>query len=165
MLSGEIFIGLGANLGMPKKTFDATLVHLEATACRIRKKSSLYRSQPYGFKDQPDFLNSVVEIETSLSPLDLLKKLQNIEEILGKTTIRENGPRLIDLDLLLYRDTILDKESLKLPHPGIAERDFVLLPLAEIAPDFLHPVNHHSMKTLLRNVDKTHHKGKPLPWD
>lgn len=165
MSSGEIFIGLGANLGMPRKTFDASLVHLEATACRVRKKSSLYRSQPYGFKDQPDFLNSVIEIETSLSPLDLLEKLQDIEKILGKKIIRENGPRLIDLDLLLYQDTILDKESLKLPHPGITERDFVLLPLVEIAPDFLHPVNHHSMKTLLGNVDKTHQKGEPLPWD
>ena len=165
MSSGEIFIGFGANLGTPKKTFDASLVHLEAEACRVLKKSSLYPSHPYGFIDQPDFLNAVVEIETSLSPLDLLEKLQDIEKILGKKIIRDNGPRLIDLDLLLYRDTILDKESLKLPHPGITERDFVLLPLVEIAPDFLHPVTHHSMKTLLGNVDKTHQKGETLPWD
>ena len=165
MSKGEVFIGLGANLGNPRETFDASLIHLEADKCQILKKSSLYPSHPYGFIDQPDFLNAAIEIETSLSPLNLLKKLQDIEKILGKKVIRENGPRVIDLDLLLYKKIILDKECLKLPHPSITERDFVLKPLFEIAPNFLHPVNKYSMKSLLGNVKERYQKGKTIPWD
>ena len=91
--------------------------------------SKLYRSKPYGFADQPSFVNAAARIRTTLSPNELLTKLHETERALGKKVIRENGPRVIDLDLLLYEDLVLDTNELQLPHPGILERDFVLRPL------------------------------------
>ena len=101
--------------------------------------SKLYRSKPYGFADQPSFVNAAARIRTTLSPKELLTKLQETERALGKKVIRENGPRVIDLDLLLYEDLVLDTNELKLPHPGILERDFVLRPLLDLNPELTHP--------------------------
>ena len=101
--------------------------------------SKLYRSKPYGFADQPSFVNAAARIRTTLSPKELLTKLQETELALGKKVIRENGPRVIDLDLLLYEDLVLDTNELQLPHPGILERDFVLRPLLDLNPELTHP--------------------------
>ena len=101
--------------------------------------SKLYRSKPYGFADQPSFVNAAARIRTTLSPKELLTKLQETERALGKKVIRENGPRVIDLDLLLYEDFVLDTNELQLPHPGILERDFVLRPLLDLNPELTHP--------------------------
>ena len=101
--------------------------------------SKLYRSKPYGFADQPPFVNAAARIRTTLSPKELLTKLQETERALGKKVIRENGPRVIDLDLLLYEDLVLDTNELQLPHPGILERDFVLRPLLDLNPELTHP--------------------------
>ena len=101
--------------------------------------SKLYRSKPYGFADQPSFVNAAARIRTTLSPKELLTKLQETERALGKKVIRENGPRVIDLDLLLYEDLVLDTNELQLPHPGILERDFVLRPLLDLNPELTHP--------------------------
>ena len=101
--------------------------------------SKLYRSKPYGFADQPSFVNAAARIRTTLSPKELLTKLQETERALGKKVIRENGPRVIDLDLLLYEDLVLDTNELQLPHPGIMERDFVLRPLLDLNPELTHP--------------------------
>lgn len=101
--------------------------------------SKLYRSKPYGFADQPSFVNAAARIRTTLSPKELLTKLQETERTLGKKVIRENGPRVIDLDLLLYEDLVLDTNELQLPHPGILERDFVLRPLLDLNPELTHP--------------------------
>ena len=101
--------------------------------------SKLYRSKPYGFADQPSFVNAAARIRTTLSPKELLTKLQVTERALGKKVIRENGPRVIDLDLLLYEDLVLDTNELQLPHPGILERDFVLRPLLDLNPELTHP--------------------------
>ena len=114
----------------------------------MEKVSSLYRSKPYGFEDQSDFLNAVARITTDLEPLTLLSALQAIEEDLGKKVLRENGPRAIDLDLLFYGDRVSKSEELEVPHPGIPERDFVLFPLAELDPGFIHPVLHRSVGQL-----------------
>lgn len=101
--------------------------------------SKLYRSKPYGFAEQPSFVNAAARIRTTLSPKELLTKLQETERALGKKVIRENGPRVIDLDLLLYEDLVLDTNELQLPHPGILERDFVLRPLLDLNPELTHP--------------------------
>ena len=146
-MSAKAFIGLGGNLGDVRATFGRALKKIEGFA-QVEKISSLYRSKPYGFEDQPDFLNAVARIDTELEPLPLLAALQAIEKDLGKKVLRENGPRAIDLDLLFYDDLVSKSEQLEVPHPGIPERDFVLLPLAELDPDFIHPVLHRSMGQL-----------------
>tara|TARA_Y100001934_G_C12358457_1_gene779326 strand:- start:371 stop:877 length:507 start_codon:yes stop_codon:yes gene_type:complete len=146
-LSAKAFIGLGGNLGDVRATFKRALKKLEGFA-QVEKVSSLYRSKPYGFGDQPDFLNAAALITTELEPLPLLAELQEIENELGKRVIRENGPRAIDLDLLLYGDLVIKGDALEVPHPGIPERDFVLLPLAELDADFRHPGLNRSMRQL-----------------
>jgi 2-amino-4-hydroxy-6-hydroxymethyldihydropteridine diphosphokinase len=102
---------------------------------RVRRCSSLYRTAPVGEPDQPDFINAVVQIETALDPLEVLDALLAIERRHGRVRSRRNAPRTLDLDLLLYDDRTIDTPGLQLPHPRMHERAFVLLPLAEIAPD------------------------------
>jgi len=137
-LNTDVYLGLGGNLGDPPATFRHALLQL-AEHAKIISVSKLYRSKPYGYPDQPDFYNAAARISTDLTPLDLLARLQGIEQTLGKKVIRENGPRIIDLDLLLYGDEILDLPDLQLPHPGILKRDFVLRPLHDLNPQLAHP--------------------------
>jgi 2-amino-4-hydroxy-6-hydroxymethyldihydropteridine diphosphokinase len=137
-LNAEVYLGLGGNLGDPPATFRKALELL--TACsKVLKVSKLYRSKPYGFSEQPDFYNAAAQISTRLPPLDLLACLQEVEQKLGKKVIRENGPRIIDLDLLLYGDETLNLPDLQLPHTGILLRDFVLRPLHDLNPTLSHP--------------------------
>ena len=137
-MSAEVYLGLGGNLGDPPATFRKALELL--TACsKVLKVSKLYRSKPYGFSEQPDFYNAAAQISTRLPPLDLLACLQQVEQKLGKKVIRENGPRIIDLDLLLYGDETLNLPDLQLPHTGILLRDFVLRPLHDLNPSLSHP--------------------------
>ena len=137
-MSAEVYLGLGGNLGDPPATFRKALELL--TACsKVLKVSKLYRSKPYGFSEQPDFYNAAVQVSTKLDPLDLLVQLQEVEKELGKKVIRENGPRIIDLDLLLYGIETLNLPGLQLPHPGILKRDFVLRPLHDLNPSLSHP--------------------------
>lgn len=137
-MNAEVYLGLGGNLGDPPATFRKALELL--TACsKVLKVSKLYRSKPYGFSEQPDFYNAAAQISTRLPPLDLLACLQEVEQKLGKKVIRENGPRIIDLDLLLYGDETLNLPDLQLPHTGILLRDFVLRPLHDLNPSLSHP--------------------------
>ena len=108
--------------------------------CKIIKFSSIYETKPYGEKKQPNFLNAVAKIETSLSVQDLFRFIKNVEKKLGRKETYKWGPREIDLDLLFYNDIVFSDENLAIPHPGIPNRDFVLTPLAEIEPVFFHPV-------------------------
>jgi len=137
-LSTDVYLGLGGNLGDPPATFRKAIGQISDFA-QIIGVSKLYRSKPYGFSDQPDFYNAATRISTNLEPLDLLARLQEIEQKLGKKVVRENGPRIIDLDLLLYGDKTLDLPELQLPHPGILQRDFVLRPLHDLNPALTHP--------------------------
>ncbi|MEW5756525.1 MAG: 2-amino-4-hydroxy-6-hydroxymethyldihydropteridine diphosphokinase [Pseudomonadota bacterium] len=132
----RVFIGLGSNLDNPIAQLTRALAALKRLPhSRVRAQSSLYRSVPMGPADQPDYVNAVVEIETELEALDLLSRLQQIEQNQGRTrTGLRWGPRTLDLDLLLYGDQIIDLPTLQVPHPGVAERNFVLYPLHEIAP-------------------------------
>lgn len=137
-LSTDVYLGLGGNLGDPPATLRKGL-NLLAEHTQILGVSKLYRSKPYGFSDQPDFYNAAARISTDLPPLELLARLQEVEQKLGKKVIRENGPRIIDLDLLLYGDETLNLPGLQLPHPGLLLRDFVLQPLHDLNPALSHP--------------------------
>ena len=131
------YIGLGSNLNDPSRQLESTFELLDAIpATRLMKRSSLYRSAPFGGIEQPDFVNAVAAVLTRLSASDLLAELQRIETERGRVRgdIRW-GPRVLDLDLLVYSTQKIDQPELIIPHPGIGERNFVLLPLGEIAPD------------------------------
>ncbi len=132
------FIGIGANLDDPESgVLRAVQALRRMTGVKILRCSSLYRTAPVGYLDQPDFVNAVVELETALEPHTLLAQLHVIEQQFGRKRTWRNAPRTLDLDLLLYGDRQIDSDSLRLPHPRMAERAFVLVPLAEIAPDVM----------------------------
>jgi 2-amino-4-hydroxy-6-hydroxymethyldihydropteridine diphosphokinase len=116
--------------------------------------SPVYETDPWGYLDQPAFLNQVIEVETGLLPSDLLASLKAIEQKLGRQATFRNGPRLIDLDIIVYGDWILDQDGLVIPHPHMHERAFVLKPLADLAEDLRHPVYGTTIRVLLQNVDQ-----------
>jgi 2-amino-4-hydroxy-6-hydroxymethyldihydropteridine diphosphokinase len=125
------YVGIGTNLGDRLANVERAMGKL-ATLGTIRRRSSLYRSEPWGKADQPWFLNAVVALETDLSPVALLERVHAIEEAMGRTRGERWGPRIVDLDLLLYDDLEIDTAELRVPHPHLRERAFVLIPLAEI---------------------------------
>ena len=137
-MNTEIYLGLGGNLGDPPATFKKAL-KLVGEFAQVTKVSKLYKSKPYGFADQPDFYNAAAQLASDLFPLDLLAHLQEVEKKLGKKVVRENGPRVIDLDLLVYGEEVIDLPQLTLPHSGILNRDFVLKPLTDLNPMLIHP--------------------------
>ena len=134
------YIALGSNLGDREQTLAAATDRLGRLG-RVEACSSLYETEPVGFHDQPAFLNAVVALETKLDPLPLLYALLAIERELGRDRSQgvPNGPRILDLDLLLMEDAVIVGEELMLPHPALVQRRFVLAPLAEIAPQVRHP--------------------------
>ncbi len=130
------YVAFGANLGEPTAAHGRAIEALgKLPGTRILKASSLYRTEPIGVSGQPDYINAVIEIETTMHPESLLDALLEIERTAGRTRSSYRAPRNLDLDLLLYGDTVLDTPSLKLPHPRMHRRAFVLVPMAEIAPD------------------------------
>lgn len=141
-----IFLGAGSNLG----DRHAQLRQAEGLlGLPLVQKSSIYETEPVDFLNQPWFLNAVWEVETDLSPLDLLARCQSVEQQLHRLRDTDKGPRTIDIDILFYGSRIVDQPSLTIPHPAAAVRRFVLIPLAEISPDFVHPVLGLSIKDLL----------------
>lgn len=150
-----VFIGLGANLGDPVKTIKSARSAVNRIAgVRELAFSSLYRSAPMGPADQPYYVNAVMAVETTLEPLALLRELQAIENAHGRVRKGERwGPRTLDLDLLLYGDETVASDVLTVPHPGLADREFVLYPLAEIAPDLDIP-GRGPLADLIRNCPK-----------
>ncbi|HHH44476.1 MAG TPA: 2-amino-4-hydroxy-6-hydroxymethyldihydropteridine diphosphokinase [Gammaproteobacteria bacterium] len=136
MSEQTVFIGLGSNLDQPVSRVLRAIHALEGLPeSSLRAQSSLYRSAPMGPQDQPDYVNAVVQLTTRLSPEDLLDQLQQVEDAHGRTRERHWGPRTLDLDILLYGEQVITSERLQVPHPGLAQRNFVLYPLAEIAGD------------------------------
>ncbi len=118
----------------------------------VRRQSSMYQTEPWGVGEQPRFVNMAIEIETEQSPVELLKSLKEIEKELGRVETVKWGPRVIDLDILLYDDLIIKESELEVPHPYMHEREFVLSPLAEIAPDRVHPVLKKTVREMLSEL-------------
>ena len=142
------YVALGSNLGDREENLRNALKHLEENGVRVVKVSTFIETEPYGVTDQPGFVNAVCQVETELEPLELLRLLLKIELEMGRVRIRRWGERNIDLDLLLYEDACVVSEELTLPHPDMQNRDFVLLPLAEIAGEVVHPVFQKTIKEL-----------------
>lgn len=148
MAEQTCFIALGSNLGdRPKNLARARL--LLADKVVVIKTSSIYETDPWGVTDQPRFLNQVVEGKTSMTAADLLRFLKQIEQELGRRKTYRYGPRTIDLDILILGDLVMDTSDLTIPHPRIAERAFVLVPLSELAPDLLLPGSQKTIRDLL----------------
>ena len=149
------YLGLGANLGDRESNLSQALCLLaESSEIRVIKNSSLYETAPWGVADQPDFLNCVAEIRTTLPPAPLLQLVKNIEQDLGRQENVRYGPRVIDIDILLYSDQVIQvaEPDLQIPHIRMSERAFVLVPLAELAPETLHPTSAISMQVLCSQV-------------
>jgi 2-amino-4-hydroxy-6-hydroxymethyldihydropteridine diphosphokinase len=147
------YIGVGANIGSPEEQVRNALDELaNLPATRLERVSSLYRTAPVGFVDQPDFVNAVAKVETALDARELLDALLGIERRHGRVREFPNGPRTLDLDVLLYGDMELNEPGLIVPHPRMHERAFVMVPLAEIAPELLVP-GRGSVRDLVQKVD------------
>ena len=135
----DVFIGIGSNIGNKEENIRSS-IKLMKKKCRILKTSSLYETEPVGYKEQDWFLNCAIEAETKIEPLELLEFLKSIEKNIGRVKEIKNGPRIIDMDILFYDDKIINESELIIPHPRLHERLFVLEPLKEIAPELVHPV-------------------------
>lgn len=158
-----VFIAIGSNLFDRKKNIEEAISNLKKEGIEIVAISSIIETEPYGFTDQPKFLNCVVKAKTTKTPRELLKTLLSIELKLGRIREKRWGPRTIDLDILFYDDLIIDEEDLKIPHYDIQNRLFVLKPLSEIAGDFIHPVFKVSINELLNNlIRKEDHEDSNL---
>lgn len=147
-----VYIALGTNVGRRAAHLRGALAGL-APKVKVLRCSRVYETAPWGYTDQPAFFNQVVEAETSLSPSDLLTFLKKLEDALGRTPTFRYGPRVIDLDVLLYDDAVVEYEGLSIPHARMAERAFVLVPLADLAPDLRHPVLSKTVRELLEGID------------
>ncbi len=136
----KAYIGLGSNLGNRSGNIEEATDSLKAVdSIEVKKISSIYETEPEGVEDQPHFLNCALEVETNLPPRKLLASLKAIERQMGRSRGKRCGPRIIDLDILLYGDLVMEEADLEIPHPLLAERLFVLAPLSEIASEIVHP--------------------------
>ena len=148
-----IYLALGANLGNREASLHLARASL-APQVRILAASSIYETAPWGYLEQPPFLNQVLQVETGLSPIDLLAHLKQIEEYMSRKPNFHYGPRLIDLDILFYHDQVVNLDGLVIPHPHLAERAFILVPLADLAPDLHHPISGQTVSELLASIGR-----------
>jgi len=150
----NIYVALGSNLNNPIYQVKKVVDHLRNQSdIKILNLSSLYQTKPVGITNQPDFINAVIEIEYHKTPKDLLKLLLDIEKFFGRVRLIKNGPRIIDLDIIIFGNTALNEGDLVIPHPRMFERSFVMLPLMEIAPNL--KINEIPIETLVRNISTT----------
>lgn len=153
----KVYIGMGGNLpsvaGTPVETLAAATGRLGELG-RVTACSRCYSTAPVGFSEQPRFINAVVELESTLAPHELLTRTMHIERDFGRDRLKSfrNGPRSLDLDLLLYGDVVMSGNDLEIPHPRLSQRAFVLVPLAEIAPDLVEPRSHRTIRSLLEEL-------------
>jgi 2-amino-4-hydroxy-6-hydroxymethyldihydropteridine diphosphokinase len=146
----NVFLGIGTNLGSRGSNLEQAVAGIEKYIGPVLSSSSIYETEPWGFKAKDEFLNLVIKVETELTPSGLLGKILMIESLLGRVRSEERySSRLIDIDILLYEDKIIEEESLKIPHPLLQHRRFVLVPLCELASEMIHPVLKKTIGELL----------------
>jgi len=143
------YLSLGSNLGNPAQNLVRAARSLECRGVRIKKKSSIYRTEPVGRIDQPWFTNQVIAVETVLTPWELLRLAKSIEAEMGRRPGPRHGPRPLDIDILLADRAVLKTPDLEIPHPRLSERHFILVPFAEIAPRLIHPLFRKTIRRLL----------------
>lgn len=149
-----VYIALGSNIGDLEKNIELALRKMEENKIYITKKATPIHNKAYGKEDQADFLNTVVEAKTDLDPWNLLETLNKIENEMGRIREERWGPRIIDLDIILYEKRIIETERLTIPHIDMANRNFVLDPLAEIAADFVHPIEGKTIAEMAKELRK-----------
>jgi len=147
------FISIGSNIGDGIENCLMAIDMINKTkGCSVIKRSSFYRTEPVGFKNQDWFINCVIMIDTIFSPFKLLQRLQEIENIMGRERKIKWGPRIIDLDILLFDSLIIRDKTLTIPHPLMHKRRFVLVPMNQLAPDLIHPIFNKTIRELLTNI-------------
>ncbi len=152
----KVFLGLGSNIGDRKKYLEEAIQEIKnIPGTKVIKLSSIYETEPWGFKEQGEYLNAVMEIETGQSYEKLLKEVKAIEIILGRDKTDKWKSRKIDIDILFYGDLVYSDDNLNIPHKHIEDRNFVLVPLNEIEPDFIHPVTNKKISEILQNSKDT----------
>jgi 2-amino-4-hydroxy-6-hydroxymethyldihydropteridine diphosphokinase len=149
-----VYLAMGSNLGVRSANLKNAINNL-TPQMNVKAKSHVYETAPWGFTDQPAFLNQVVKAETYLEPEALLQHLKRLESVMGRVPSFQNGPRLIDIDILFFDDLVLDSPIVQIPHPRLHERAFVLMPLNDLCPDLVHPVLQKSVSELLLATDMT----------
>jgi 2-amino-4-hydroxy-6-hydroxymethyldihydropteridine diphosphokinase len=147
-----VYLAIGSNVGNRAANLKAAIAALPPQM-EMMAKSRVYETPPWGYVDQEKFLNQVLKVQTYLAPEPLLKHLKRLEVALGRESTFQNGPRLIDIDILFYDDLVHESSILVIPHPRLHERGFVLLPLMDIAPELVHPVKQQSIRQLLAFCD------------
>ena len=147
------YLGLGSNMGDRRENIDKAMEYL-SRRLRVTEKSSVYDTEPIGNPQQPRFLNMVCQVKTMLKPQDLLVLSKGIESKMGRLPGKSNSPRPIDIDILFYGEEVVKTPELTIPHPRLTQRAFVLVPLAEIAPALIHPVNKKTVTELLKEVKR-----------
>jgi 2-amino-4-hydroxy-6-hydroxymethyldihydropteridine diphosphokinase len=153
IIMATIYLALGSNVGIGDQQFDDTIAALSKQLTNIRQ-AKRYTSKAVGFIDQPDFLNTVIEATTTLSPKDLLSFTQATEQATGRIRRFRWGPREIDIDIIFYDDVVINEPDLILPHPRFAEREFVLKPLCDLNPDIVDPISHKTVQKLYNHLPK-----------
>ena len=148
----KVYLSLGSNIGNREKNLQDAVDRLSSANLRVLRISSVYETEPMDRRDQPWFLNLVAEAETSLYPLQLLQRTQRVEMDLGRKRLAAKGPRTIDIDILLYGNSVIHSAPLEVPHPRLSERRFVLEPLAELAPDLRHPLSRRMVRGVLAAI-------------